>query len=163
MRTFILFLGLFASFSAHAQKITKVESFTPTGVVGSAEQVHIRFSDFIFPLGETDHEAPLISACDQYGEGRWLNPKEWVFDFKQTLPPMIHCEYKLRAGLKSQKGVPVIASSDAYYFELSPAELERTEPYGTKSISDISKETAQSGGIDPDQNFVLIFNCKYSL
>jgi len=161
MRTFLFFLASFTAFSSLAQKVTQVESFSPTGAVGSTEQVHIRFSDFIFPLGETHHEAPVSSLCDQYGTGRWLNPKEWVFDFKQPLPTLTQCDYTFKAGLKSTKGVPVIAGQGPYFFKLEPSALTGTVPRGSKKLLEVNPNYFR-GGIDPDQVFILIFNRKIS-
>ena len=59
MRTLSLLLGSLIALSSYAQKIVQVKTFIPSGLVGSADQVRIRFSDFIFSLGESSHAVPL--------------------------------------------------------------------------------------------------------
>jgi uncharacterized protein YfaS (alpha-2-macroglobulin family) len=158
MPTLTILLGLILAQSTFAQSVTKIESFTPTGIIPAAEQVHVKFSDFMFELGKQNVPAPFRSTCDTYGKGRWLNPTEWVFEFSKALPALMSCEFKLVDGLKSQKGIPLIAGQ-SFTFQVTPAQIASTVPYGVTELQNVDRK---SGSIDPDQAFVIHFDKKIS-
>ena len=145
------FLILLASDSARAQSVARVESFSPTGSTSSVSQIHIQFSDFMFELGAQNIPDPVSNNCFGNGKGRWLNPKEWVMDVATLTPSNSTCEFKIREGLKSAKGLPVMGQS-AFQFSIEPASITRVHPSGN------SRGEPNPELVDPDQNFVMEFN-----
>ncbi len=145
-----LLLGLTSSFG---QMVTKIDSFSPSGQIPIANQVHVQFSEFMFALGATA-EDPMASECLKNGKGRWLNPKEWVFDFAAPLPPHTECSFELIKGLKSLKGFPVMSSAP-FRFKITPAMLAETRP---NAESWESVQRRQWGETDPDQVFLFNFD-----
>ena len=159
MKQLGLIFGVLISTQAFAQRVTRIESFTPTGDVHGEVQVHIQFSDFMFRLGEMPETHPVKSNCDGYGTGSWLNPKEWTFNFKKPIPAKTECVYDLDPTLQSVSGIPVVGPN-RYSFKTAPARLANVEPFGESSAPSLSYWGKNSMGIDPDQQFLLHFKDK---
>ena len=54
------------------------------------------------PLGDPrDTTAPFEIDCPARGAGRWIDSRNWSYDFDHDLPAGVRCTFKLRAGLKS--------------------------------------------------------------
>ncbi|PTQ90161.1 alpha-2-macroglobulin family protein [Agitococcus lubricus] len=80
-------------------------SFSPQGEVGTVLQARARFSDAMVRLGDVNVRNPFLVSpnCKDYGKGRWLDTKTWVYDFSD-LPVGIECRFTLVSGLKSVQG-----------------------------------------------------------
>jgi hypothetical protein len=80
-------LGLAQSFQLIGQ--------SPTGEVARISQVVVRFDEAAIDFGNAQAAAPLDLQCSDpkatQGTGRWLNAKQWVFDFESELPPGLSC------------------------------------------------------------------------
>jgi len=81
-----LLVALCLSLAGPAQAF-QVERFTPQGEVARVSQVHARFSEDMVAFGAQDAPAPFAPECAERGRGRWLNPREWVYQFERSLPP----------------------------------------------------------------------------
>lgn len=86
------FLGVFLLSTSFAQEKINVKSFTPQGFVKSVEQVRIEFSQPMVHFGDIKLDIPAQSSCFKNGQGRWIDTKNWVFDFKESLPGGSSCE-----------------------------------------------------------------------
>lgn len=136
-------------FGTHAALATQLTRISPEGQVSKVRQVTLRFDQSMVPLGDLRATAPAAVQCtgaapaDLAGEGRWVDDRNWVFDFVRDLPPGVSCTVRLRAGLKSQAGQDYRGKSE-YRFETGGPIVVSSRPSG--------------GEIEEDQVFALRFN-----
>ena len=98
-------LGLaIAPVVALADNSPTVVMATPGIGDGAIERFTMRFSQPMVPLGDPRATAPFAVTCAVAGEGRWVDPQTYVYDFKNGLPGGTQCSFKLRDGLKSVAG-----------------------------------------------------------
>ncbi|HXN87075.1 MAG TPA: hypothetical protein VN867_13460, partial [Candidatus Binataceae bacterium] len=125
-----------------------VVRFSPQGTVKQVRQVTARFSGPMVPLGDPrDTTAPFDIDCPAHGAGRWIDSRNWSYDFDHDLPAGVRCTFKLRAGLKSLAGT---AFSDLRAFNFDT---------GGPSIVD-QRPWSDSNNIDEEQAFVLILDAE---
>lgn len=138
-----LCLGVFATSPAHAARVTSV---SPQGEVASVDQVVVKFDEAIVPAGDPRAQAPATVRCSDAkltGDGHWLEPKIWVYDFKQSLPPGAKCAVELRSGLSAVSGTAVYGTTRYAFNTGGPAVTGIRPSYGP---------------IDENQIFVLTLN-----
>lgn len=88
-----------------AAETFKVTSFAPQGDVSNAQQVHIRFSEDVVAFGDPrDRKAPFTTNCTQAGQPRWVDSKNWAYEFKKPLPGGLRCDFTARKDLTSKAG-----------------------------------------------------------
>jgi uncharacterized protein YfaS (alpha-2-macroglobulin family) len=125
-----------------------VVHFSPRGTVKQVRQVTARFSEPMVPLGDPrDTTAPFEIDCPAKGAGRWIDSRNWSYDFEHDLPAGLRCTFRLRAGLKSLAGN---AFSDLRVFDFDT---------GGPSIVD-QRPWSGSNEIDEEQAFVLILDAE---
>lgn len=137
-------LALLAS-GAHALQIS---TLSPQGEVAQVRQVQARFDEAAVAFGDPSLAAPLSLVCDDTaasrGKGRWLNEREWVFDFERDLPPGVACELQARPGFTSPKGA-VLSGRTRFRFNTGGPFVQSIRP-------------GNYSPIDEGQFFVLQFN-----
>lgn len=89
------FLALLFVANAHAQEKVQIQSFAPQGTVKSVEQVRIQFAKPMVKLGEFNLASPAQSSCFKDGQGRWVDTRNWVFDYTKPLRGGVVCEVKV--------------------------------------------------------------------
>ena len=138
-------VGCLALGLAPAARALAVAGFSPQGEVSRVEQVSVRFDKPAVPLGDAQATAPLRLRCEPaaQGTGRWLNERQWVFDFKQPLPPGTRCTADVAAGFRSPEG-QAIAGTQHFVFGTGGPVLLRTWP-------------GNEATIDEEQHFVVRF------
>ncbi len=143
LRNIVLAGGLLA-LSALAQAF-QVVSVSPQGEVARITQLVVKFDESAVNFGDPKAPAPLDLQCSNpqatQGTGRWLNDRQWVYDFEADLPPGVACTIKLKSGIKSVKGA-VLTGSGSYKFNSGGPFVQEIWP-GTDTP------------IDEDQFFVL--------
>jgi hypothetical protein len=88
---------------------------------------------------------PFDISCSEAGQGRWVDPRHWVYEFARDLPAGVRCSFRLRAGLRSLAGTEVAGPSDFAFSTGGPA-IRRSIPQpGQKGISE-------------DQVFILVLD-----
>src|SRR5512137_2533804 len=97
----LLFLLLIPAM-AHGQ--ATIEFFSPEGVVKGVRQVTARFSEKMVSFGDPRLVDPFEIRCPEKGQGRWIDGKNWSFDFTRDLPAGIVCEFSLKPGIKTLSG-----------------------------------------------------------
>ena len=98
------------------------------------------------PLGDPrDTSMPFEIDCPTHGAARWIDSRNWSFDFDHDLPAGIRCSFKVRAGLKSLAGNAITGTSTFSFDTGGPA------------ITD-SRPWSGSNGIDEQQAFVLVLD-----
>ena len=87
-----------------AGEAAQVQLFSPQGAVKEVRQVTARFSEPMVPLGDPRLEDPFSIECPEKGRGRWVDGKNWVYDFEQDLPAGVVCEFKIKPDVKTLAG-----------------------------------------------------------
>ncbi|MFY9479427.1 MAG: MG2 domain-containing protein [Aquabacterium sp.] len=142
-----LCLGTTMWMALGAQAATVVQS-TPQGEVRQVRQVVVRFDQAVVPLGDLRQEAPYSLACQgaaPKGEGRWVNDRQWVYDFEQDLGPGVRCQVQPRNNWR-----PAVAAAGAwtqakaFSFQTGGPAVLRVSPSG--------------GEIEEQQHWLLTLN-----
>jgi hypothetical protein len=104
---FLFSLSLFAGWPHPPQQQARVESFSPQGTVKRIRQVLVRFSEPMVPFGDPRAiNQPFDITCSEKGTPRWVDDRNWVFDFDRDLPAGVRCEFRVKEGLHSLKSRP---------------------------------------------------------
>lgn len=88
----------------------------PTSVIGAIvgrdtsgiSRFTLRFSAPMAPLGQGS--PPLVMACAVPGEGRWVDPQTFVWEFARPLPAGLSCAATLNQGLKDAAGADLVGT-----------------------------------------------------
>ncbi|HRR72245.1 MAG TPA: MG2 domain-containing protein [Syntrophorhabdaceae bacterium] len=114
----------------------KIENFTPQGLVKNIRQVTVRFSEQIVPFGELNLPDPFVVNCPVQGKGRWLDGKNWVYDFDKDLEAGIICQFRLKDLIQSLKGNPVTGERSFSFSTGGPAVKTVFPPADTNTIEE---------------------------
>lgn len=140
-------LTVLAQAKAPAKAVAaKVLSFTPSGEIKSPQQIRVRFSEAMIPLGQPRAEAPINGECLKGGSGRWIDSQNWVYDFDKALASGNLCRFQLKSGLKTLNGKEPGGAREFSFSTGGPA-IVGTIP------QDYDK-------IDENQNFVFFFDAE---
>ncbi|HUF21767.1 MAG TPA: MG2 domain-containing protein [Burkholderiales bacterium] len=129
-----LIVCAFGLIAASVQAAT-VESFSPQGEVKGVRQAAARFSAPMVALGDPRLPAPFEIDCTVPGTARWVDPRNWVYDFERDLPAGVRCSFVLREGVTALDGAPVRAETPFAFSTGGPAILE-TVPYAGTQIDE---------------------------
>ena len=120
--------------------------FSPQGTVKQVRQVTARFSEPMVPLGDPrDTTSPFVIDCPAHGAARWIDSRNWSYDFDQDLPAGLRCSFKLRGGLKSLAG-KAFTDLRAFNFDTGGPSIVDQRPW------------PESNDIDEEQAFVLVLD-----
>ena len=120
-----------------------VATFSPTGTVKQVRQVTARFSVPMVPLGDPRPATEVFEVeCPEPGVARWIDSRDWVYDFARDLPAGVRCVFRLRATLTALDGRTVGGTREFTFSTGGPA-IKRAWPPGGASW------------IDEEQAFVL--------
>ncbi|WP_269532756.1 alpha-2-macroglobulin [Chitinimonas sp. BJYL2] len=109
MRVFVLLL------SAMLADAATIERFSPQGAVSTVRQVKVLFSEPMVNFGDPRLVDPFDADCgNQAGQGRWVDERNWVYDFVSDLPAASQCRFVLRPGTVSRSGKAVASASYAF-------------------------------------------------
>ncbi len=139
----LLMLSVAAAAAARpgATPAPRIESFSPQGTVKGVRQATVRFSDAMVRFGDSTLPAPFTVICSVAGQGHWIGPREWVYDFAEDVPPGRRCSFKLKADLKTLSGRPLTDVIE-YAFDTGGPTVIDTLP-------------GEGGSIAEDQVFLL--------
>ena len=141
------FIALLAAGALHAQAV-QIISVSPQGEISRVRQVVAKFDESAVNFGDPKAPAPLTLSCNDAqatkGSGRWLNDRQWVFDFDNDLPPGVSCTLSAAPGFQSPKGQQLVGKL-SYKFNT-----------GGPFIQNLRPSTYQR--IDEEQYFVLQMN-----
>lgn len=138
--------GALAALLPGVAQAAQVVRFSPEGEAARARQVAIRFDEAMVPLGDAQAAAPAAVSCSGAaveGHARWVDARNWVFDFTRDLPPGVKCAVRIAAGLRSEAG-KAYAGKPEYRFETGGPAVVSARPAG--------------GEIEEEQVFALRFN-----
>ncbi|MBL8380161.1 MAG: alpha-2-macroglobulin [Burkholderiales bacterium] len=122
-----------------------VERFSPQGEVRSVRQAAARFSEDMVRFGDPNAAAPFAIECSEPGQGRWIDARNWVFDFARDLPPATRCTFRVKPATRSLSGGALTGKVEFGFATGGPAVLS-SQPY------------AGAGAIDEEQVFILRLN-----
>ena len=123
-----------------------VVHFSPEGTIKKIRQVTARFSEPMVPLGDPRPASDVFEiACPEAGTARWVDSRDWAYDFARDLPAGVRCTFRLRAGLVTLGGKPVGGQHEFSFSTGGPA-IIASLPY------------AGAGGIDETQAFLLVLD-----
>ena len=140
-----LFFLLLTPAMAHNQ--ATIEFFSPEGVVKGVRQVTARFSEQMVSFGDPRLTDPFEIRCPEKGQGRWIDGKNWSFDFARDLPAGIICEFTLKPGIKTLSGKE-ITGKNTFRFSTGGPAVKGTRPWEGNE------------GIDEKQIFVLVLDAE---
>lgn len=126
--------ALCAPVALHAASITSV---SPQGEVAQVRQVVVKFSEAVVPLGDGRQAEPVSLECRGAavaGTGRWNSDREWVFDFKDGLPPGTRCEVKARPAWKPLTGS--LTGATEFRFNTGGPAVRSTRPYSGGTVEE---------------------------
>ena len=146
--------------AAQGAQAASVSSVSPQGEVAQARQVVVRFDQAVVPLGDPRQSDPMTVTCQgsaAAGSGRWADARNWLFDFREALPPGTRCTVKLRSDWK-----PVVpsasasASASAAAGGSAPGLVGRTEfSFNTGGPAVLRVQPGEGSDIEEDQHFLL--------
>ena len=79
-----------------------VELFSPQGFNKDVRQVAVRFSEAMVALGDPDLAEPFVVDCPVPGTGRWLDHRNWVYDFEYDVPGAVRCPVRVAPGRRGR-------------------------------------------------------------
>ncbi len=138
-----LCLGMWVTPFAHAARVVRV---SPQGEVATVDQVVVKFDEAMVPAGDPRAQAPATVRCADAsltGDVHWLEPKIWVYDFKQPLPPGAKCSVEMRSTLAAVSGT-ALSGTTRYGFNTGGPAVTSIRP--------------SYGPIDENQIFILTLN-----
>ncbi|MDD3845823.1 MAG: MG2 domain-containing protein [Syntrophorhabdaceae bacterium] len=105
-----------------------VEMFSPEGTVKDVRQVTARFTDQMAAFGDPRLVDPFTVQCAQKGQGRWIDGKNWSYDFAGALPAGVACTFTLKQNLKTLSGTPV-AGRKTFTFDTGGPSVRESDPW----------------------------------
>jgi hypothetical protein len=120
----------------------RIELFSPTGTVKGVRQATARFSEQMVSFGDPRLGDPFEVLCPEKGKGRWIDGKNWSFDFDRDLPAGIVCEFRLKPDVKTLAGQDITGNRTFGFSTGGPA-VKRSRPYEGSHV------------IDEEQIFIL--------
>ena len=125
---------------------SSVVRFSPQGTVKQVRQVTVRFSEPMVALGDPrDTLTPFEIDCSAHGAARWIDSRNWSFDFDNDLPAGLRCTFKMRAGLKTLAGKAFV-DQPSFSFDTGGPSIIEQRPW------------PDSNDIDESQAFVLVLD-----
>jgi uncharacterized protein YfaS (alpha-2-macroglobulin family) len=130
-------LSLLGTLLTPAALALQITGLSPQGDVARIQQVSVRFDTAAMPLGDPQAAAPLKVSCTPgaQGTGRWLNERQWVFDFERPLPPGTRCTTEATPGFRSPTGEGLTGKT-GYAFGTGGPVVLRTWPYNGTTVSE---------------------------
>ena len=125
--------------------LLKLEIFSPQGEAYPVRQVLTRFSEPMVRLGQPRYTNPFTINCPVPGKGRWIDTRNWAYDFAQDLPSGIACEFRLVTNLRGVSG-KTVSSYPLYRFNTGGPAIMASRPY------------EDANDIDENQTFFLHFD-----
>ncbi|MBF0458308.1 MAG: alpha-2-macroglobulin [Nitrospirae bacterium] len=107
----LLVIGLFNA-AAYAGERAVVEQFSPQGSAKGVRQVTARFSEQMVSFGDPRADSPFDVDCAAKGTARWVDTKNWAYDFDEDLPSGLLCTFTLKpSGKKTLSGAAIEGNS----------------------------------------------------
>jgi uncharacterized protein YfaS (alpha-2-macroglobulin family) len=126
----------------------QILQFTPQGTVKKVRQVTVRFSQPMVPFGDPrGARDPFLIVCPEPGVGRWVDSRNWAYDFARDLPAGVRCTFRLTPDLRTLDGGG-LAGQEEFAFSTG----------GPAITTSIPRQGRQS--IDEEQAFLLVLDAE---
>lgn len=102
----------------------EIALFSPQGEAQDVRQVAVRFSRPMVPFGNPGPAEPFRIDCPATGQGRWVDERNWVYDFDQDLPGGLRCAFTLKPDLKTLAGETVKSHAPYTFSTPGPTVIE---------------------------------------
>lgn len=137
-------IALLCSPEGHAAEIASV---SPQGEVEQVQNVVVRFKAPTSRLGDLRLPDPVTVRCGDsapQGSGRWINDREWAFDFFRPLPAGSKCLVAAKEDFRPTAPGAAIEWSGTreFLFQLGAPAIRRVSPW-------------EGSRIEEDQRFLL--------
>lgn len=148
-------LCLVVGLISNAQAI-EIDQVSPAGEVAAIENLRVRFTTSVIPLGDLRLPPPVRLQCDgarpPAGQGRWTSDKEWVFDFQKPLAPGSRCE--VFADEAFTPSAPAAAKGwqgrKSFTFQLAAPTIQDVRPWEGSDIEETQRFLVRlNGAVDP--------------
>lgn len=106
----------------------RVEIFSPRGEAKQVRQATARFSVPMVALGDPQLEDPFTVACAAPGKGRWVDTRNWSYDFESDLPGGLRCTFRLKPALKALDG-RALAGTTSFTFDTGGPAIQASYPH----------------------------------
>jgi len=147
----VLVLMVLLAGVAYASEISQVEFFSPTGTVKKVRQVTARFTDQMVAFGDPRLADPLEVKCPETGKGRWIDGKNWSYDFDRDLDAGVVCSFAVKPALKTLSG-KMIGGMKSFTFNTGGPSIIRSNPdEGNEYIDENQRFVVTLDG-EPDEN-----------
>ncbi len=97
--------------------------FSPQGSIRAVRQASARFVTPMVALGDPRLPDPFTIDCAAPGRGRWVDGRNWVYDFEAELPAGLRCTFRVKDGLTDLAGRAVRAPHPFVFDTGGPAIL----------------------------------------
>src|SRR5450631_2674083 len=98
--------------AAGASAAANIQTFSPQGEIRTVRQVAARFSESMVKFGDKNAPHPFAISCSEPGHGRWIDDRNWVYDFERDLGPGTRCGFKLKSDAKPLAGGAITGKSE---------------------------------------------------
>jgi alpha-2-macroglobulin len=143
-RLFLLsILVILVCLPAFAQEQAAVDLFSPQGKVKGVRQAAARFSEPMAAFGDFRLEDPFEVSSPIEGKGRWVDERNWAYDFPRDLPAGVRATFTLKKDLKTLSGNPVGGTQSFSFSTGGPTWVRMLLPRGQ---------------MDENQVFVLVLD-----
>lgn len=85
--------------------------FSPVGAAHDVRQATARFDEPMVRMGDPRLPSPFKIACSAPGTGRWIDERNWVYDFQDPVPAGQTCRFALTRD-KTLDGKPLTGSRE---------------------------------------------------
>lgn len=113
-----------------------LDFFTPQGEAHPVSQVQARFSEDMVRLGGGKLWNPFGVGCAVKGTGRWVDGRNWVYEFLDPLPSGIACQFVPTPGLRALSGRPLKAYGPQKFHTGSPRVIDERPGRGSEGIEE---------------------------
>ena len=139
VRTLVFCAGVIGAGLASAA--AQVQVFTPQGEAKGVRQVTARFSEPMVAFGDPRLADPFNVQCDGdaarlKGRGRWVDTRNWSYDFESDLPAGQRCRFTLKPDVKAVSGQAVEGGREFGFHTGGPAVLASMPRSGNEGIDD---------------------------
>ena len=141
-----LLLGLWMTIGQAGAEEATINMFSPQGEVKVVRQVTARFTEQMVPFGDPRLVEPFDITCAEKGRARWVDSRNWVYDFERDLPAGVICEFTVKPDLKTLAGKKTSGQQKFSFTTGGPA-IKRSNPY-------------EGGQIDEEQVFILALDAE---
>ena len=135
--------------TAFAAQAFQISSLSPQGEVAQVRQLVVKFDESAVNFGDPKAPAPVNLTCSDAqasaGSGRWINERQWAFEFERDLPPGVSCTAQARPEFKSAKGA-ALSGTTRFKFNTGGPLVQSTQPYSDSRIDEEQFFTLQLNG-----------------